>query len=193
MRYPHIGLVGKARSGKDTVAGILTREFAYTRLAFADRLKEAAVQVDLLLEGDWNENCMRCWEDGLLLSEAVIMYGWETVKEQWPASRRFLQNLGVAMRNVDPDIWVRPVADQMRQGTCLNMPCVVTDVRFDNEVAALGKLGAVIVRITHPGTGGDSHVSETELDGYDADYTIENGGTLGDLADQVRELVRKLS
>lgn len=181
MGYPHIGLVGKARSGKDTVAGVLTREFAYTRLAFADRLKEAAVQVDLLLE------------DELFLSEAVSMYGWETVKEQWPASRRFLQNLGVAMRNVDPDIWVRPVENQLFNGTELNMPCVVTDVRFANELDMLRNHAAVVVRITRPGTGGDPHVSENELDDFGANYTIENGGTLEDLAEQVRELVHKLS
>src|SRR5690606_14973273 len=131
------------------------------------------------------------------LSDLVERIGWETAKDQFPEVRRLLQEYGQTVREIDSDIWVRPVAEQMRQGTRLNMPCAVTDVRFINEVEALKSLGAVVVRVERPGSGlqgaAGQHASETELADLQADYTIENGGTLEDLAEQVRELVRKLS
>lgn len=40
--YPLIGMVGYARSGKDTAAAILVQQLGYQRLAFADPLKELA-------------------------------------------------------------------------------------------------------------------------------------------------------
>ncbi|NED29195.1 hypothetical protein G3I37_30615, partial [Streptomyces anulatus] len=46
---PNTALIGKARSGKDSVGAHLVRRYAYTRLAFADPLKEMALAVDPLI------------------------------------------------------------------------------------------------------------------------------------------------
>ena len=51
-----IGLTGKARSGKDTVANYLFNQHGYTRIAFADPVKLAAQQVfGLTHEQTWVE------------------------------------------------------------------------------------------------------------------------------------------
>ncbi|MEV8056564.1 hypothetical protein AB0P37_08555 [Streptomyces antimycoticus] len=184
----HVALIGKARSGKDTVAGLLVRHASYTRLAFADRLREAALRVNPIISTRFSGGD----DFALRLARAVEIYGWERVKENFPEVRRFLQNYGQTVREMDPDFWVRPVAEQVWQGTRLNMPCVVSDVRYMNEVETLRELGAMVVRVTRPGAGlsGDAaqHSSETELDELVADYDIYNGGTLDELRGTVASL-----
>ena len=187
MHLPHIALIGKARAGKDTVAQILTREYAYTRLAFADELKRAALRTNPIIPDDPQGG------HHARLADLVEQFGWEWCKDRLPEVRRYLQATGVAMRDIDPRIWIRPVERSVEQGTRWNMPCVVTDTRFNNEVETLTGLGAITIRITRPGTGSDTHVSETELDDYKTNYTIVNAGTLEDLGESVRNLVRRLA
>ncbi|MGP3940500.1 deoxynucleotide monophosphate kinase family protein [Streptomyces sp. 6N106] len=188
----HVALIGKARRGKDTVAGILVRHAGYTRLAFADRLREAALRVDPIVASTEGPDGPR----PLRMAEVVERFGWEYVKEYFPESRRFLQNYGQTIREMDPYFWVRPVADQVWQGTRLNMPCVVSDVRYLNEVETLRELGATVVRVRRLGAGlsGDAanHSSETELDSLIADHEIYNDGTLDDLRDAVHALSNQL-
>ncbi|WP_431980802.1 hypothetical protein [Streptomyces qinglanensis] len=189
MAHPHIALIGKARSGKDTVATVLTRHAAYTRLAFADELKRAVLRVDPFVPLQFSQMPVR-------LSVAVRRFGWETAKEAFPEIRRLLQEYGQTVRETDPEFWVRPVQAKVRQGTRWNMPCVVADVRYGNELAALQDEGAVVVRVTRPGSGlaGDAgdHESETELDGVQPDYVLRNGGTLAQLRARVRDLYESL-
>lgn len=65
---------------------------------------------------------------------------------------------------------------------------VVPDVRFENEIAALRKAGAKLIRITRPGAGlsgaAGQHGSETEQNNIPDslfDAVIKNEGTLEDL------------
>lgn len=182
----HVALLGKSRSGKDTVAQILVRHAAYTRLAFADRLKEAALQVDPVISVGTRRHGFDDYSaHGERLSDLVDRLGWESVKDLFPEARRFLQTYGQTVREMDPRFWVRPVMTQVMNGTVWNMPCVVSDVRYLNEVDALRELGAVIVRVERPGAGltGDAaqHSSETELDDVEPDARVLNTSTLADL------------
>lgn len=181
----HVALLGKARSGKDTVAGILVRHASYTRLAFADKLKEAALRTNPYIPLGHARVCVR-------LADLISRVGWETAKDQFPEVRRFLQEYGQTVREMDPDFWVRPVAAQVIQGTEWNMPCVVSDVRYRNEVDALKELGAIVVRVEREGAGltGDAarHDSETELDGLEPDHVLQNAGTLDALRGSVASL-----
>jgi hypothetical protein len=62
---------------------------------------------------------------------------------------------------------------------------VVTDVRYPNEANMLRSRGFRLIRITRPGVADDQHDSETALDTYPADSTIENIGTV----EQLREAI----
>lgn len=183
----HVALMGKARSGKDTVAQILVRHAQYTRLAFADRLKEAALRVDPYVYAEAAPGHVTQFR----LSGVVEKFGWERAKT-FPEVRRFLQEYGQTVREMDQEFWVKPVVDQMMSGFHLNMPCVVSDVRYRNEVTAMRRAGALIVRVERPGAGltGDAgtHASETELDDVEPDVTLYNGGDLDDLRGYVQNL-----
>lgn len=178
MTYPNIALIGKARAGKDTVAAHFVQRYAYTRQAFADPLKQMAYDIDPVISGS-----------GLTLADAVESFGWEAAKDEYPEVRRFLQHLGTALRERDEDYWLNDLLERIEVARKWNLPVVVTDCRYRNEAAALRNAGFELVRIHRPGTGGDTHISETELDDYPVDRTLWNGGTLEELRSQIGYLL----
>lgn len=185
MTPPLVGLIGKKRAGKDTVASTLVEEFGFARVAFADPLKAAALRLDPIV---------RIWAgDPVRLSGVVERMGWEAAKEI-PEVRRTLQEYGVAIREIEPDFWVRAGLDRAHAARYGGEPVVVTDVRFPNEAEAIEQAGGTLVRVVRPGlVSTDTHVSETALDEYPTRFTISNGGTLDDLADAARDLAGLLS
>jgi hypothetical protein len=179
--FPDIALTGKARAGKDTVAAHLVTEHGYKRVAFADPLKEMALQVDPIIHF-WTSFCDECDHDTEFarLSEIVDAIGWESAKDRHPEVRRFLQQLGQSVRQRDPQFWIR-LAEAAILDTDGDQPIVVTDVRYENEYLDLIEQGFTTIRITRAGLPADTHVSETDMDRFVVDHCIENNGTIADL------------
>ena len=150
-----IGLAGKARSGKNTVALHLARRFGYQEVAFADPLKEAARAIFGLSEEQVRGD----------LKELLDPFWGET-----PLA--ILQKLGTdCLRNgYASDVWVRAL--QRRISVVRGkVRFVVTDVRFPNEAVALRNwCGEIwqLVRLEGPGAQGgvEGHISENALDDY---------------------------
>lgn len=114
------------------------------------------------------------------LKRHCMARGWDGQKDE--KGRRLLQEVGMEMRDRDPDFWVSIALDKIDRERI-----VFTDVRFPNEVRAIRSLGGAIVRIIRPGVGPvNDHVSEVACDGIKADYDILNDGDLTALA-QVAE------
>ena len=179
-----IGLKGQIGAGKTTAADLLVRQFELKEYAFAEPIKQMA----LLLGFTRNE--LYGTQDQKLIPNA-----------QWGISGRcFLQRFGTEvcgsflptqipeMKN----IWIR-----MFEYFILNnrdgKGVVVGDVRFLSESLAIRRKGGIIieiVRATGMDTSGCSnHRSETEQSQIDADYTIENTGTLDDLLQQLNAVI----
>jgi hypothetical protein len=181
-----VGLTGTRGSGKDAVASFMTMLHGYTRVAFADRLKEAAS----LVYGLSHEQV-----HGSLAAK-------EEVDPRWGLSPRFiLQQLGTEVgRSIHPDTWIRSLLDvdipARESAGASPTGWVVADVRFPNEAAAIRERGGCIVRVVRPGwdLGGAAaqHASEVELAAIAEDFVIENSGTLEDLGNQTQLLIRKL-
>lgn len=189
---PLVGLIGKKRVGKDTFAAVLVEEFGFARVAFADPLKEMALTIDPMI--DEMAGGIR------FLSSEVEADGWEFVKDNYPEARRFLQRLGDGVRQFDPEFWVRAGMEQVyrtRGSRSLQMwqhvdnptPVVITDVRYPNEADTIREAGGILVRIVRPGVDdGDTHASETALDGYDVAAIVENDGDLADLRELAHDV-----
>ncbi|MFC8721374.1 hypothetical protein [Kitasatospora sp. NPDC057198] len=175
-----IALIGRARSGKDTAAGVL-REYGFTRLALADPLKAMAYDVDPVVG---TELLGVHAPAPVHLAEAVDRYGWEAVKDRFPEARRFLQRLGTegVRRHVTADFWIEQVR---RSAAAIGGPVVVTDVRFVNEVDALRNAGFAVWFIDRGGADGD-HPSE-QLGPEHADRVVPNSGSLSDFHARIRE------
>jgi hypothetical protein len=191
-----IGVLGRKRHGKDTFAARLTNEHGFTRLAFADKLREAALKLDPYIVVQHDEyHLLNGWTlpyDRLYtarLSHLVHGLGWEAAKEIREV-RRTLQHMGVGVRELDPEFWVRIV---MTQAAEIPGPVVITDVRFPNEVAAVVSNAGTTVRVVNPRIErpAEEHISESALDYYTPRFTIPNAGTIEDLhrhADRVAAL-----
>ncbi|MEU7243410.1 hypothetical protein [Streptomyces sparsogenes] len=166
---PNIGLIGLARSGKDTAGKWLVDNRGYSRVAFADPLRQAALKLDPIVLNRMDEPDR--------LSRIVRDYGWERAKDLYPETRRVLQELGSAMRELDEDFWLRAALSKVRDvNETTGRPAVITDVRYPNEAAELRHQGFHLVYIDRPGLERLDHPSEGALTAGDADYTIVNLG-----------------
>jgi hypothetical protein len=167
---PDVALLGRARVGKDTAAAILARKWGHERLAFADPLRAIAADVDPYVAEGYGYEPMR-------YAHVVAAVGYDRAKGVAEV-RQFLQRLGVAVRDhLGEDVWVRALESRVEALDALQ-PVVLTDVRFPNEVDYARDAGMVVVRLTRSGAGAGEHVSETALDGVDADFTYANDGSL---------------
>jgi hypothetical protein len=164
-----IGLTGYAQSGKDTVAKVLTNNFGFERVSFADPIRKLLYETNPTVK-----------DGGYRLQGVIDGYGWDVAKTAFPEVRRLLQDLGVGARKVfGEDFWVKQALGKYKPGDKV----VVTDVRFTNEADYLKSFSeAQLWRIKRMGVGPvNTHVSEHDMDGYRVDQIFANNGNIGDL------------
>jgi hypothetical protein len=166
-----IGIHGRARSGKDTVANYLVAAHGFVRIAFADPLKAFCREVfgftEAQLNGDERE---RPNEHGVVPREALQKLGTE-----WG-------------RALDPDVWVRI---GMRRAKLVGRRVVITDVRFPNECVAIRQADGVLWSVYREGAGlaGAYAAHASESHEFPCDSIITNDGTIDDLFARVDELM----
>ncbi|MFF1625573.1 hypothetical protein [Streptomyces sp. NPDC058272] len=175
----NIGIIGRARVGKDTAGKWLVDNRGYRRVALADPLKEAALALDPIVAFDWHDD-RACPLSDVRLSEIVARDGWEVAKER-DEVRRILQHLGAAMRAVDPEIWLRAALAKTQEANEQGVPVAVTDVRYPNEAASLRRAGFHLLHISRPDVAQLVHESEGALTAEDADYEYDNAGSVEQL------------
>lgn len=169
-----IGLAGRARSGKNTLAAHLVADHGFRELAFADALRAALLHTNPLVAGD------------LRLADLIADHGWEQAKDAYPETRRLLQTYGMTVRAIDPDFWVRACMRHVYP----DRDVVITDVRFPNEYDAIHSRGGLLVRVTRPGLIHLDHVSESALDARPFPVTVVNDGSVQDLRAKAAWLVK---
>lgn len=174
-----IGLCGFAGSGKDATAALL-RMSGYRRVAFADSVRE---EVQDLLSGTdvpLEKFPKELWD---LLKKVTIEEVWG--KPTSPRMRRVLQLWGTEFRRAqDPEYWTKKgmsKVDKLRR----DVPVVVTDVRFPNEVQKIRSRGGELWKIYRPGKFSDGHSSEESIREIEEDRVLVNSGTLLELAELV--------
>lgn len=187
-----IGLTGLKGSGKDTVAAYLIKEYGYERQAFADKLKRSAAALF-----DINPAEFEALKND---PTAFVSIGFKGAPEglasaMWSPSREisvreYLQRYGTeAHRDIfGADFWV----DQLLPvgGYYADRNIVITDTRFISESDRIKFLSGVVVRV-YRGTASadDLHASEQEQLEIEADYEIDNTGTLDELPKKVDEML----
>lgn len=199
-----IGLVGLKGSGKDTVARTLQYEYGFKKDSFAKPLKDIAAILfgynRKLVEGDTSES--REWR------EQPDLY-WSQVLGRTVSPRSLLQELGteVFRNNFCQTVWI----DHFKQKYEGKEACdiVISDVRFGNEMRAIGDLGGVLIRIKRGDdpqyikdaiatgetpVGAGIHLSELDwaLNADIIDYTIFNDSDLDGLQEATRNLIQQM-
>lgn len=181
---PLIGLSGYARTGKDSVATVLSALFGYERFAFADGIRTMLEILDPMIGLETS------------LTREVAASGWDAVKGDrfhGAEARRLMQLMGDAGRRLfGPNAWVTAlesvIAEQV--GQFGQSPIVVSDVRFPNEAEWVRRNGGVIWRVDRPGVGPiNGHVSEKYIEEISPDLVLQNDGDLSCLAEKVEDAI----
>ena len=169
-----IGLTGYAQSGKDTVAKILVENYGFTRIAFADKIRDFLYETNPMYDSIAGEP--------MFVKAKVDRDGWEVAKQS-PHIRRLLQNSGVAARKVFGDgFWVHEAMKTMLNDPRPDMNYVITDVRFLNEADMIRANNGQLWRVKRNGVDAvNAHVSESQMDGYPVDQIFTNNSTIEDL------------
>lgn len=157
-----IGISGKARAGKDTLADYLAQNYGFIKVAFADEIK------------------VKCCIDFKLSYEQLYGSLKETKDHRYDKTpREILQAMGQFYRSINVNFWV----DKCINKVSLDKNYVITDVRRDNEYYAIKNINGKIIRINRDNIlrgyiSNSEDISETDLVNHDFDLNIENNGTL---------------
>lgn len=181
-----VGITGRKHHGKDTLAQHFVAR-GFVQMRFADPLKEMlrafyrCVGVDLAtierkIEGDLKEvSCPR-------------------LRGHTP--REAMQTLGTEWGRVlmADDLWVNAL---QHRALHVGRDVVVSDVRFDNECAAIKAIGGVVVRVDAskrvPANEFSDHPSEVNVDTLPSDGIVDNNGPEFYLKTAVDQLLLDLS
>jgi len=174
-----IGFGYKAQSGKDTAADYLVKNYKFTRIAFADTLKESC-------------RAVFGFNDSQLYGELK-----QTIDPFWHKTpREYLQLIGDGFRKfIDPLIWIKAIE---RKTQLIDGNIVIPDIRYINEINFIHSIGGLAVKIKRDHyelqDKQAAHASETELDNFNKwDYEIDNNGTKEDLYVNIDELLTHIN
>jgi len=191
-----IGISGRAGSGKSTVAAMI-QDIAtenWEVKSYAHKLKQCVsiitgIPIEKFEDQEFKKQLMpKSWEIKIIAGElnkkviksANLVDGFDLVdapdrfiieKKIRHTYREFLQLFGTeAGRAINPNIWI----NALFSGHNENKYWIISDMRFPNEANTIKERGGVIIRLNRNQGEPATHKSETELDNYKFDFTINN-------------------
>lgn len=186
----------QAHVGKDTLAFELMERNGFTRLAFADKLKD--VCMDLFgLSSSQVYSDLKNFPDprfevpiqNLSLEELgeFITDEYKPGDKIYYTPRQILQHFSQSAKLIDPNLWVNYICNRCTRYDRV----VISDLRFNAEIDGIKKFfksdpdtTIITVKITRNDIedfSGKTHISETELSNFDWDYVITNNGSVEEL------------
>lgn len=201
-----VAISGKAGSGKDTLGVMIMFHLVYLekgkKAEFGDYVGFEKLYPTMYNNGWAIIKFATAVKKVAEVITGIPTFLWENQKikseslgEQWNnmTGREMLQKIGTnAMRNqIHPNVWVNAV---MVKYTPKINKWIITDLRFPNELYALQKENAYLIRINRDSVNiGDTHISETALDNFDNwDCIVDNNEQLEDLFERARNIAEFL-
>jgi hypothetical protein len=158
-----IGLVGRARVGKDTVANFFRT--THTLRRFAQPMKDAVKVLygwsDLIIESNLKDEIDTKW--GITPRTAMIHMA-ETTKQF-----------------IGPDFFIKRLFHDWK-----DEPIIISDVRFENEIREIHKRGGITIKISRSGI--HKYDFEDHIDSLETTYEIGNDGSLDELVHEIEIL-----
>ena len=169
-------ICGKARHGKDTTALAIKKAYGDKKvinLSYGSYIKEFAKNIS-----DWD--------------------GRDETKP-----RELLQHLGteVIRNNIDKDFFIKRLCNDIRVYSYYFDVITISDARFPDEIITPKKLFDDVITIkvirdnfeTNLSKSEQKHSTETALDDFnDYDFVIENNGSIEELEEKVKRIVKEV-
>ncbi|MDQ3273756.1 MAG: deoxynucleotide monophosphate kinase [Actinomycetota bacterium] len=167
-----IGIAGKARTGKNTMANFIEAQYGgyqYSMAAPIRRMLKAGLNVDM--DDPW----------------------WAERKEKnipaiGKSPRQLMQTLGTewGRQLIEPSIWITLALDVLRKR---GPGMIVPDIRFENEAAWVRKMGGTVIHLSRKNAPGiNPHVSENALLSAPSDIQFYNDAGLEEMQHAVSKL-----
>ena len=201
MNRKLIGLCGFAGSGKDTVADHLVAQHGFTKLAFADQLRDEicdawGVSEQMLLERKTKTVPLHHLALAYCRDNEFVMWlrGTSESRQEWqelnpmtitakPRSPRWLmQQWGDFRRAMNPRYFLNAMSDRLE--ALPGRDVVISDVRQTPEPYRNSEAQFVLIRngqlwnITRQSSTSDTHATEQEFDAKLITYQIANDSTV---------------
>ncbi len=200
-----IAILGKKKSGKDTVANYLIEKYGFIKYSFADPLKKGLqfffnLKDDQLYNQDLKEVIDTRW--GVSPRKLFQVFGTDIFQN---SIRDFLPELKI---NNDPkNHWVNLFKEwylsELKKNP--NIKIVISDARFLHEINMINELGGIVYKIIRPSLENDekfkeqingnnysSHQSEMEIETIPNEmitHLLINDSSLEELYKQIHFLI----
>lgn len=191
-----IGMIGKARVGKDTFANMLAKELfiltgqKYVLMAYAHELKLSVQKdFDLSYEQLWGDE-----KEKQDLRYTKQLNGVSSNPVDYWSAREILQSYGEFYRSIEYNFWVNNLFEIIDDREYKQV--IITDVRHVNEAVPIIKRNGVLIKIVRDidkvtYIHGQDHVSETGMDNFtNIDIIIENNKTIEEFRSSAKEVAK---
>jgi dephospho-CoA kinase len=168
-----IGILGRSRSGKDTVAQIIQSivPYQYEVMRFAQPIKNALHEIygfsieqmeddqKELIDSRYNITPRQAMRD--MTTHYMTMHG--------------------------PSFFSKNLFDIYDKNT-INHGIIIPDVRYEHDIIQIQKRGGIVLKIVRP-TNKIEHIWEDHINDLNSDYVINNDSDLNELRNNVLDLI----
>lgn len=188
-----VALSGWRGSGKDTAADLLVREYGFTKLSFAAKLKDMVardygIPRESLDDPAAKEAPLQQYPviPGDAFAETLHTRLSSELRSGFWTPRALCILEGSGKRSVHSNYWVRSVASEILTDTG-DRNFVISDLRYKSEADTLKLLlpDIVLARIERFNSIETNDPSERDLDSYRFSYVLSNKGTIDDFHRQI--------
>lgn len=176
-----IGISGRKRVGKDFAGGFCKAQLIDAEIkSFAHPLKQMCKVMFDFTEYEMSDAgkdlIVERW--GISPRQALIFVGTDLVRKH--------------TKNLLPDMKYTFWAERMKRDILKSKYkyVIITDVRFEDEIALIHELGGKVIKVTRDGV--DKIAAEDHVDGLISDYVIENNGTIDEFRQQLYDLLNEI-
>lgn len=172
-----IGFCGLKRAGKDTCADYLVSNYGFTKISFADPIKDVCKIL-------FNFNDDQLYGN----SKEIIDPIWNVTPRntfQFIGTDLFRNNINKLIPNIEKDFWIKVLQNKLD----FDKKYVIADVRFPNELNFIKKNGGIIIKINNSSCVQSDHEAEN-VSILDSDINIDNNSTKEELYKQLENIIR---
>jgi len=180
-----IMISGLKQSGKDTCASYITKNYGFSRYAFADKIK-----VICSLMYDWPLNYIEGNKEvidpryGISPRQALQDLGTEYMQihlcNQYPLYKE----------TIGRNFWVKKFKYLYLQNP--NIFYCISDYRFPHEYEELKEFNPITIRINNSKCSCDGHDSEKHILELNALYQIDNEGTITEFHNNIKNVMKNI-
>ena len=180
-----IGITGKIGSGKTTASNYIVNHWSFQDYTMADPIKKIAKIFgfnDTQLYGTQSQKLEIHPHWGISAREFLQKIGTDIFRKELPKT---IPNI-----NIERSVWCDIFKINFDKNSCI----IVSDIRFLDEASLIKELGGYLFRIERPcelpeNDSCHNHISETQMNDINVDFTINNNGTVQELYEKIDKIM----